>query len=188
MPQSASIPWRGWRLRALAAAVDAVVGLGLAILLASSTGTYFAERAVATLHIGSPGTRWTGPVPLVLGAISPLAYGAPFAFLLVGLMEPLFATSPGKLLFRGEIVPATPDARRRRLCGRFAIKAAPAWLACGALVTGQWPVALASAVAAAVVLLGCAPLVAARPPLHDRVAGTLVAPRRQPAGIALGRR
>jgi hypothetical protein len=168
---------RGWTVRGLAAGVDALAGLGIAMLLASSAGSYFAERAVVTFRIGQPGTHWTGLVPFVLGAVAPLAYGLPFGLFLILIMEPLFAASPGKLLWRSEIVPVAPGPRPLRLWTRFAIKAAPVWLACVAFVAGEWMVALAAALAAAAVLLGSVPVLAARPALHDRVAGTVVVRR-----------
>jgi hypothetical protein len=169
---------RGWTVRGLAAAVDALAGLGIAMLLASSAGAYFAERAAVTFRIGQPGTHWTGLVPFLLGAIAPLAYGLPFGLLSILIMEPLFAASPGKLLLRSEIVPVAPGPRPMRLWTRFALKAAPAWIACVALVAGEWTMALVAALTAGVVLLGSLPVLAARPALHDRVAGTTVVRRR----------
>jgi hypothetical protein len=167
-----------WR-RGLAAAVDGGVALVLAALLASTTGMYFAERAAVTLRVGQPGSPWKGVVPMLLGAMSPLAYGSAFALLLVWSMEALFATSPGKLLWRAEIVPRRGG--RGRLWARFAIKASGAWLLCLAFVAGMWPLAALAVLAGAAVLLGACAVPFGRRAPHDVLAGTtLRAPGERP--------
>jgi hypothetical protein len=159
--------------RLLAALVDAGVVLCLATLLSRSSGRYFAERAAVTFQIGEPGSAWKGPIPMLLGAVSTLAYGIPFAALLVLVSEALFAASPGKLLGRCEIVTA-PGLRARALWSRFAIKGAPAWLFCVALVAGSWPLAVLAALASGVTFFGCLAAPFGRSTLHDHVAGTQV--------------
>ena len=172
-PRPATDSRRGAARRALASGIDVTLALLLAVLLTSSSGAYFARRAVVTLRIGRPGTWWTGTLPMLLGAISPLAYGFAFALLLVWAMEPLFATSPGKLLLQSEI--AVPCGNRAgRLWLRFAVKTSGAWLLCVALVSGRWPLACAAVLAAAVLSLGFLAVPFGGLALHDRVAGTRV--------------
>lgn len=174
---SAGVPaGHGAIRRGLAAAVDGLVALALAALLSNTSGVYFARRAVETFHIGRPETIWKGLVPMLLGAVSTVAYGAAFALLLVWLMEALFGTSPGKLLLRHEIA-VHSDHRASALWGRFAVKASGAWLFCIALVLGSWQVVVVAAIACACVALGSLPIPFGRRALHDRLTSTEVRER-----------
>ena len=55
--------------RAVAAAIDGAAALALAVLLSTTSGTYFARRAVEAFRIGSPETLWKGPVPMIGGLL-----------------------------------------------------------------------------------------------------------------------
>jgi len=169
----AALPWQEAVLRWIAAGVDGLAAGALAALLSSTSGVYFAQRAVETFRIGRPETVWKGPVPMLLGAVSTLAYGVAFALLLVWLTEALFGTSPGKLLVRREIA-TVPRHRWRALWKRFALKASGAWLFCLALALGSWPLVAAAGLATGVVVLGFLPVPFGRQALHDRLASTTV--------------
>lgn len=173
----------GFWVRSVASLLDWIVTLGLATLLTSTTGTYFARRAVVMLHVGQPGSPWKGLIPMLLGAVSTVAYGVPFALLGVLLMEAFFGTSPGKLLFRREIV-SSSVSRNRALWVRFAVKTSGAWLFCLGLVSGWWPLAVVAVAATAAVLSSALPLAVGRRTLHDRIAGTVVIPRARAAIVA----
>lgn len=156
--------------RVLASLIDAVLAFLLASLLASSSGWYFAERAVVTFRIHAPDTVWNGPLPLVLGAVSTLSYGFAFALLLVLFGEALWGAAPGKLLTRRVIV--APDRASRWL--RFGLKMAPWWLFCLALVLGRWELAAVAAACGVGLLLDLVlSACRGRPAVHDRVAGTV---------------
>jgi uncharacterized RDD family membrane protein YckC len=84
---------------AAAAALDTALGILLAALLAVTTGRYFAARAAVTFAVGSPTSRWKGPIPMVMGDFGTLVYGIPFALILVSLAEPIAGATPCKRLF-----------------------------------------------------------------------------------------
>lgn len=163
---------RGRRL--LAAAVDLALGLALALLLAGSSGHFFAGRAVVALRIGAEGTLWRGPLPMILGYLGPLSYGLPFALLLVHLAEPLFGLTPGKL-FAGLAIAGSDGAPAgtSRLWLRTAVKCGGLCLLVLALLAGSWQLAALGVLVTLVFLLGALPaLLPSGRSLHDRLAGT----------------
>jgi len=158
--------------------VDAVAACGLAVLLAPTAGWFFAERAVVTFRVYSPHTVWNGPIPLVLGAISPLSYGLAFAVCAVLVGEALWGMGPGKVLTGQMIIPAEKNIVSRRLWRRYALKLAPWWLFCLSLVTGWWPLACLAGLAGALALVaGLTALVAGRTLWYDRFSRTRVGRR-----------
>jgi hypothetical protein len=166
----------GFWLRVLSGAIDALVGLLLAMLLSGTTGRWFAGRSFVMLSIGSPDTFWRGPVPMVIGIFGPLVYGLPFALLLVLLPEALAGAGPGKwALGLSVAAPDCGEGPRGRRWLRWIIKCAGLWSMALALVLGSAPVAGLACLLAASVLLGCLPAAAgASLALHDRLAGTSV--------------
>jgi hypothetical protein len=154
-----------------AGGVDLLVALVLALLLQSTTGAFFAERAATLLRVGEADTVWRGPIPLILGAISHLSYGYAFAWLVVLLPEAWSGTSPGKLLVRSMIAPETPSRR----IGRFLIKTSGAWIFLSALLVGWWPLAILAVACGAAVAVGLLLIpFGSRRSLHDRLADTSV--------------
>lgn len=163
-------------MRALAAAIDAVLALGVALALSSTLGEWFAERAVVTLRIGQPGTWWRGPIPLVLGVFGEVVYGLPFAGLLVWSLAAQTGGTLGKRLLGLRVRDAGggPAVATQRL-GRTAILTVGLWGSTLALVAGSWQLALVACSAAAIVLLGTfTALGPAARALHDRLSGTVV--------------
>jgi hypothetical protein len=156
----------GLLIRALAACLDAAAGVGLAVLGASTLGMFFAHRAVATLHIGEPGTWWKGPIPLMLGVFGEVVYLLPFTFLLVWLSEPLSGATIGKRLL-GLRVRCTggPAASPSALWQRFAIQTVGFWGLTVSLLAGRWEIA------AVALVCGAAVMVAG---LHSRLSATRV--------------
>jgi len=122
--------------RLAAAAIDVLAGAALGLFLSQSrVGIYFAERAVVMLHIGSPGTVWKGPIPMIMGYLGTFVYTLPFALLLVFVIEPAIGTSPGKKLMR-----VTPPAH---ISWRVAMRRTmPLWGLVVALLVGSWQLAL----------------------------------------------
>ncbi|MFH1865687.1 MAG: RDD family protein [Candidatus Eisenbacteria bacterium] len=165
-------------IRLLAAVLDSLLGLIVALLLAATTGRWFAGRSVVMLSIGSPDTFWRGPMPMLLGILGPLVYGLPFALLLVLLPEALLGAGPGKWALRLRVADESgAPARARSLRLRWAVKCVGLWGMALALVLGKSPAAFAALAATAVVLAG---FIAAAGPrrlaLHDRLSGTAVFP------------
>lgn len=150
--------------RLLAAGIDGLAALLLAVLLAPATGRWFAARAAVALRIGEPGTVWTGGWPLALGAVGDLVYGLPLTLTLILLAEPLTGWTPG----RARLGLALRSGSRWT---RFAVKGVGGWGLALALAAGSWPWTVAAAAATAVALLGAAPLLLGRRPLHDVLAG-----------------
>lgn len=165
--------------RLLADAVNAALGLGLALVLAkTAVGDFFATRAVVMLHIGAPDTIWKGPIPMMMGIFGPLVYGIPFAMLLIRMCEPVFGSSPGLALARLKIVSstgATPPPLQR--WQRALVAATPWWGLVLALLAGSWVLAIVFASAGIllfinVVLSAITPL----PRIFDIVSRTTVLP------------
>ncbi len=168
-----------WR-RPVAAAIDLALALALAAVLSPLSGVFFAERAVPTLHIGSPDTLWQGPLPMVLGIFGELVYGYPFALLLVLGREAFGGASPGKRLLRLRIEPMAGTAESWRM-RRFALKTSGLWLALGALLAGDWHLAALSALLITLVALTTlAALLTSTDPLYDRLAHATVRRIRSP--------
>ena len=168
--------------RFVAGSIDLAASLLLAILLAPHAGWFLAERAVVTLRIYDPASAWNGPIPLILGNISPLTYGWPLAWLLVTAGEAIWGAGPGKLATGLVVVPG-PGAGRGAPGRRWLVKGSGALLVCLGLLVGWWPLGLAGVVAGGIVLLGApAALTAGGTTLPDRLSGTSVA--RRPRGIA----
>ena len=165
-------PWR----RAASLLIDLVVALALTMLLASTSGRFFAERAVATLHIYDPDSLWKGPVPMVLGAVSTLSYGFAFAALLVLAAEPLTGRTPGRLATGGLVTDiAGRPADGRRLWRRHAIKTSGFWLFCLALLVARWEILVLAAAVLLVTAVGwLGTLLPSRRALHDRLSATEV--------------
>ena len=166
----------GFWIRAAAAAIDAGVGLVASLVLASSLGTFFAQRAVVTLRIGDPGTLWKGPLPMIFGAVGEVVYLLPFALLVVWILDPVTGATVGKRLLglRVRDADGQPASRRRRWW-RSALQSAGLWGWTVALVTGRWEIAALASLAGSVVLLGSlAALGPASLALHDRLSGTSV--------------
>jgi len=161
-------------VRVLAVMIDTLLALLLTALLASSAGWFFAERAVSTFRIYSPDTIWNGPVPLVLGAISPLSYGFAFALVVVLASEGFLGASMGKAAVRIRVAAASgSDAPQRRIMVRFVLKTAPWWVFCLALLAGRWElVVLAVLLGAGAVTDLFVALITRRNLWHDRLAGT----------------
>lgn len=139
---------------------------------------YFARAAAETFAVGSDTTVWKGPIPLVLGMVSPISYGYAFALVLVLVPEWLSGASVGKLVTRSVVASAdgsaASGARRLR---RFLIKTSGAWLFCVALLARRWELVVVAALASLIVfvgvLLGLGP---SRATLHDRWSATRVLP------------
>ncbi len=167
---------RGLGVRVLAAVIDSVLGLVVALLLASTTGRWFAGRAVAMLSIGSPDTFWRGPIPMVLGILGPLVYGLPFALLLAWLPEALFGAGLGKWALRLRVGDGTGEpARAGSLWVRWAVKCVGLWGMGLALLLGNGPAALVALAAGVIVIAGFIPAAGReRRALHDRLSGTAV--------------
>ena len=126
------------------------------------------------LRVGSPDSVWLGPIPMVLGIFGNLAYGLPFALILVLLAEMFFGAGPGKYLFRMRIARADGGAAgigRRAL--RWAVKCSGLWVMVLALLLGSQLLALLSLAAGCAVSAGS--LLALGPErlsLHDRITDT----------------
>ena len=138
-------------------------------------GAWFAAGAAAALHVGQPGSPWTGVLPMLLGAVGTVTYSTPAAVVLLGLMEPLFGTSPGKILFRLYIVNPHPDAPWRPWI-RFACKTSGAGILCAAFALQSGPLAGAGVVVSLLALAGGSAALAGAGAWYDRVAGTGVTP------------
>lgn len=166
----------GMGIRLLAAAIDVFLGLFVALLMAGTTGRWFAGRSVVMLSIGSSDTFWRGPIPMVLGILGPLVYGLPAALLLVLLPEALLGAGPGKWALRLRIVGGAGEtAHARSLWLRWTVKCAGLWGMAIALAVGEGFAALAALAAGLVVLAGF--FAAAGPrrlALHDRLSGAAV--------------
>ena len=168
----------GFGIRSAAGVLDGLLGVIVALLLAGTTGGWFAGRAVATLSIGSPDTLWRGPIPMIMGIFGSFFYGLPFALLLVLLSEALLDASPGKWLLRLRVVEVRgePAPVGRRLL-RWSVKCSGVWIMTLALVAGSLPLALAAVVAAVAVLAGSFMVTrSSRLAFHDRISGTAVWP------------
>ena len=161
-------------LRVLAALIDILLALLLTALLASSAGWFLAERAVSTFRIYSPDTIWNGPIPLVLGAVSPLSYGFAFALVVVLASEGFWGASTGKAVVRIRVAAASgSDAPHRRVMERFVLKTLPWWMFCLALLAGRWElVVLAVLLGVGAVIDLVVALITRRSLWHDRLAGT----------------
>lgn len=153
--------------RLAAAAVDALLALLLAVLLAPTAGRWLAGRAALALRVGEPGSPWTGGLPLALGAVGELTYGLPLALTLVLLAEPLAGRTFGHAR-----TGLAPQGGRPWL--RFAVKGLGAWGPTLALASGSWPATAAAAALGAIALAGAAPLLAGGRTLHDALAGTRI--------------
>jgi len=168
----------GFWIRAAAGGIDAGVGFAASLLLASSLGSYFAQRAVVTLRIGAPGTLWTGPLPLMLGVVGEVVYLLPFALFVAWILDPLTGATVGKRLLGLRVRDAggRPASRRRRWF-RNTLQTVGLWGWTLALVTGRWEIALVATLAGIVVLVGSlAALGPASLALHDRLSRTSVCP------------
>ncbi len=162
-------------MRLLAALIDTVLALVLTALLSSTTGWYFAERAVVTFRVYSSETIWNGPIPLMLGAISTITYGFAFALTVVLLGEGIWAASVGKNLTRLTVV-AAPGPKAGRVWGRYLLKLSPCIGFCIALISGWWPLAaIALALGGWSVVDLLLSVVLRRPLWYDRLTGTRVA-------------
>jgi len=167
---------RGFGIRFMASAIDAALGVALALLLSGTLGRWFAGRAVVMLSIGSPDTFWRGPVPMILGVFGNVVYGLPFAMLLVLLPEALFGIGGGKGLLRLHVMGADgePASTRSRWL-RWTVKCSGL---CGmvlALILGSGPVAVIAAGAALATMGGfCLAAGPRSEALHDRLTGTAV--------------
>jgi len=166
-----------FRRRAAASLVDLGLGAVLAALLASTTGQFFARRAVVAFHIGEPDSSWTGVVPMVLGVVSPLSYGFAFGWLVVLLADAVAGATPGKLFTGLAVVPVggALSPRRARWI-RTVVKTAPLWTFSLALVVGsgngvRFSMGLSVATAVGLVVS----VGRGRPAVHDGIAGTRVA-------------
>ena len=160
--------------RLIAGVVDSFTGFVLALLLSRTVGVFFAKRAVVTLHIGSEGTVWKGPIPLILGVLGTVVYVLPLSCLVVFLAEPLTGVTPGKLLLRIRVTtlegapPTSTDLWQRTL-----IKTTGLWGLVLGFLLGSWQVALVAAGCGIAVLIGFAGNALPRlPSLHDRLART----------------
>lgn len=170
----------GFWIRAVAASVDAAVAFVGTLLLASSLGFFFAERAVVTLRIGQPGTWWKGPVPMMLGVVSTVSYLLPFVAAVVWSLDVWGGATLGKRLFglRVRSADGRPMDVSRRL-RRYAARTVFAWGWTLALLAGAWTLAVVATAGGVVAMAGC--LMALGPEsraLHDRVASTIVVRRR----------
>ncbi len=155
-------------LRNLAALLDSLLILVLTGVLASTTGRFFAERAVVTFRIYSPDTLWNGPLPLVLGAFSTVTYGLAFAAVAIFVSEGLWGASPGKLICRRQVA-----GSRKAL--RCLLKTAPAWLFCSGLLVGRWELTAVAALVAAWSVVDLLTMAWHRDgPWYDRLLGTRV--------------
>ncbi|MGQ0722880.1 MAG: RDD family protein [Candidatus Eiseniibacteriota bacterium] len=137
------------RRRLLAGALDSLIGIALAAVLAPSTGTWFLDRSVPTFHVGEPGTLWTGPIPMVMALAGRLVYGFPFAVLVVLLAGPLFGSTPGQRLAGLRVVgnDGRPAGRGPRAF-RFALATLPLSLAVLGLAVARWELIVAAVAAA----------------------------------------
>jgi hypothetical protein len=171
--------------RLLSAGADLFLALALTRLLASSTGAWLTERSIPMLHIGSPDTIWRGPFAMGIALAGPLVYGFPLAWLLLAAAGPIGGASAGQVLAGLRIVP--PDGRSPFLsrCERELARSGPAVLLLAGLLASSWPLALASVVGLAALVIGWLPVLRGGRALHDRLAGTAVvgcrrSPRRKP--------
>lgn len=162
--------------RLVSALLDTAAALLLTGLLASTMGMYWAQRAMVTFRIGDPESPWKGIGPMLLGLTGPVAYGFAAGLVLVLLGEPMFGTSPGKLVTNTWILPAKESrGRRGPLVIRFLVKMSGPLLYCLALVAGRWEILPLAALAVLSVLVGeCGLWMAKGRTLHDRAAGTSV--------------
>ncbi len=167
---------RGFAIRSLAATMDVLLGVVVAVLLWRTLGWYFAGRSVVMLSIGSPDTFWRGPIPMVLGLFGTVVYGLPFAVLLVLLPEALFGAGPGKwiLALRVTTADGAPASAQSRWL-RWIAKCSGLWLMVLALVVGSSVLAGVAVAAGVVTLAGFFLAIGRRrEALHDRLAGTAV--------------
>jgi len=171
---------RGFGIRLLSSIIDGLLGLVVALLLASTTGRWFAGRSGVMLSIGSPDSFWRGPIPMILSILGPLVYGLPFALLLVLLPDALFGTGPGKWLLRMRVAAADGGpGQAGRLWLRWVIKCIGLWGMALALALGRSPVAFIALAAGFTVLAGFfLTMGPRRQALHDRLSGTAVVPGR----------
>ncbi len=169
-------------MRFWAALIDTILAFLLTALLASSAGWFFAERAAVTFRVYSPDTYWNGPIPLMLGAVSPLSYGLAFAVIVALACEGMWGASVGKILTRRTVVKSSGGApSRRRSWLRFALKTSPWWVFCLALMSGRWEWATFSGIVGLWALLDLASALVFRHHLwHDRISGTRVVVRPNP--------
>ncbi len=124
------------------------------MLSQTRVGIFFAERAVVMLHIGSPGTVWKGPIPMIMGYLGTLVYVMPLAVLLVMLLEPVTGASPGKRLFRLAVVESEdPVVARRVRWRRAAMQLSPIAGLVVALLVGSWQLALVATIAVTLLIL-----------------------------------
>lgn len=166
----------GFGVRLLANLVDAVVGFLLGLALApSALGHYFSARAVVLLRIGEPDTWFQGPVAMILGIFGELVFLLPLTLVLAFLPEAVRGGSLGKRICRLRVASAEGGSARRYPRARFLVKTSPFWLSVIALVTGSWPLELLALGLGLVLLLAwLATSLVGAPPLHDRLAATMV--------------
>lgn len=162
--------------RLAAAMVDGAAALLVTVLLASTVGLFWAERAVVTFHIEDPESIWKGLGPMLMGLTAPVSYGFALGLALILLSEALFGVSPGKMVTRSAIRGAdggAPD--RARLVRRFQVKTAWILLYLVALGTGFWQILVPAVLAAVAVAVGGLGMFGpAGRTLHDRLARTAV--------------
>jgi len=164
--------------RLLATAIDVALGVAVALLLSTTTGTWFARRAAATLSIGSDGSLWRGPLPMLFGIFGTFLYGFPFAALLVSLPEGLAGAGFGKRLARVEVrLTSGSQASLASLFARWLIKWSGFLLVVAGLSFGNASFLGAGLVVAVLVLICFLASAARRPSLHDRLAGTVAVRR-----------
>lgn len=166
----------GFLIRSAAGLIDGLIGVFLGLVLSGHSGWFFAGRAVVMLKIGSAGTIWKGPLPMVLGILGPFVYGLPFAILLVLLAEPLLESSPGGRLLglrvRGD---DGAKAGRARLWRRTFLKTIGFWGLTLALILESWQAAVLFMAAGGVVFLGFFLVLApSRQAFFDRLSRTAV--------------
>lgn len=130
-------PPRTFLRRVRDGALAALSAIALAIVFSNTPiGYFFATRAVVMLRIGSPGTIWKGPIPMLMGIAGTFVYSLPLALLLVVLCRPLLVAPA-----------ARADAWRRA-----PVSALP-WLGLTlALLAGSWLMAIMFSIAALAVL------------------------------------
>lgn len=163
-------------IRLLSLIIDLIIALALGLVMSHSIGYFFATRAEVMLLIGHPQSIWKGPVPLILGVIGPLTYVLPLAVLVVMLAEPLFDTSPGKLILKLKIAGLNGDRPSvRNLWLRHLVKTSPLWLMNLGLITGMWHIAVMAVLVFAVLVAGFfLSLGLERLAWHDKISRTSV--------------
>ena len=157
---------QGIGIRPAAGAIDIVAGVILCYILHWFIGFYFAFRAMATFHVGQPGTIWKGSIPWMLGMIGPFIYVLPIVFFLIFLPEAIWGQSIGKKIF-GLKIKGTP----KELWLRYLIKTVGFWGITLALILGSWQLLVFFLGAGIIVLLGF--LVSEIYPFYGAVLGSV---------------